>query len=352
MHRYWKLLPLLAVMAFGAVFAAWPQSAGATPIAPPTWTGPGTNGYFTITASYTDDTPAGSGTAVLSAIGGVGTFVTTGATVSPQADEVVSASGSTITVTEDSDTIPQTKTITANFQCLAVGTVTFTISHGGTTSATSSVMTCSYSGAYTPPYTGYPSGYGYPGGYGYGSFNPLAPIYNNVVPATATQIGVSASPAAVSCGSAATVAVTVHDANGNPVPDGTAVTLTSSMGTIAPTTGNTAGGSMSGVFTSPGSNGTAVITVSSGSASGQATVTVNCSGAVVGSAQTSAPPPVYAPPPSGAIIYPPNTGDAGLAGQSSGSSRLPAALAVALMVVVGGSLAAGLSNRRAQIPAR
>jgi hypothetical protein len=315
MHRYWKFLPLLAVMAFGAVFAAWPQSAGATPIAPPTWTGPGTNGYFTISASYTDDTPAGSGSAVLSAIGGVGTFVTTGATVSPQSDEVLTVSGSTVTATEDSDTIPQTKTITASFQCLSIGTVSFTISHGGTTSATSAVMTCSYTGSYTPPFTGYPGGYGYGGGYGYpGSFNPLAPIYNNIVPAIATQIGVSASPASVSCGSAATVAVTVRDANGNPVPDGTAVTFSASMGTIAPSTGNTSGGAISGVFTSPGSNGTAVITASSGSASGQATVTVNCSGAI-GAPQVSAPPQVYAPPPAGLTILPPNTGDAGLLGQ-------------------------------------
>jgi len=346
MHRYWKFLPLLAVMAFGAVFAAWPQSAGATPIAAPTWTGPGTNGYFTITASYTDDTPAGSSSAVLSAIGGVGSFVSTGATVAPSAGEVVTASGSTVTVTEDADTIPQTKTITASFQCIAVGTVSFTISHGGTTSATSAVMTCSTVSSYPyyPGYTGYPGYGGYNGGYG--SFNPLAPIYNA---ATATQIGVSASPASVSCGSAATVAVTVRDNNGNPVPDGTSVTLTASMGTIAPTSGNTAGGAISGVFTSPGANGTAVITAASGSASGQATVTVNCAG--VGSAQTSAPP-VYAPPPVGAIIYPPNTGDAGLAAQSSGSSRLAGALAIALMVVVGGSLAAGWSYRRERIQAR
>jgi hypothetical protein len=310
MHRYWKVLPLLAVLAIGAAFAAWPQSASAMPIGTPSWSGPSATGTYTITASYTDDTPAGSSSAVLSAIGGVGNFVTGTATVTPQADEVVSVSGSTVTVTEDSDTIPQTKTITATFQCVAVGTVTFTIAHGNSTSATSTVMTCNNYGY--PGYPNYPTYPGYTNGYygGYGSFNPLAPIYN---PSTgvATQIGVSASPASLSCGSASTVAITVRDASGNPVPDGTAVTLSASMGTIAPTTGNTSAGAISGVFTSPSSNGTAVITAASGTASGQATVTVACGVASIPSAPPSAP--VYAPPALGTAIYPPNTGDAGLA---------------------------------------
>jgi hypothetical protein len=315
MHRYWKFLPLLAVLAFGAAFAAWPQSASATPVAAPTWTGPGSSGFFTISASFTDDTPAGSTSAVLSAIGGVGQFISP-ATVSPQNDSVVTVSGSTVTVTADSDTIPQTKTITATFQCLAFGTVSFTIADGGTTSGTSTVMTCSTS-SQTPGYPGYP-GYGYPTYPGYGSFNPLAPIYNNVVPTygTATTIGVSASPASLSCGSASTVAVTVRDSAGNPVPDGTAVSLSASMGTIAPTTGNTSGGAISGVFTSPASNGTAVITASSGTASGQATVSVACGVASVPSQQPSAPP-FYAPPAIGTSISPPNTGDAGLVDSAS-----------------------------------
>jgi len=348
MHRYWKFLPLLAVLVFGAVFAAWPQSASATPVAAPTWTGPGSTGLFTVSAMYTDDTPAGSGSAVLTAIGGVGQFVSP-ATVSPQSDEVITVSGGTVTVSEDSDTIPQSKTITASFQCFAIGTVTFTLSHGGTTSGTSTVMTCS-TGSQYPGY-GYP-GYGYPTYPGYGSFNPLAPIYNNTVPSygVATTVGVSASPASLSCGSASTVAVTVRDAAGNPVPDGTAVTLSASMGTIAPTTGNTSGGAIQGVFTSPASNGSAVITASSGSASGQATVSVGC-GAASYPSQPSAPP-AYAPPAIGTAIYPPNTGDAGLASSTGGSSRLPAALGVALMVLIGGSLAAGWSYRRERSSAR
>jgi hypothetical protein len=307
MHRYWKFLPLLAVLALGAAFAAWPQSASATPIAAPTWTGPGATGLFTISASYTDDTPPGSGSAVLTAIGGVGQFVSP-ATLSPQADEVITISGSSVTVSEDSDTIPQVKTLTATFQCLAFGTVSFTIQHGGTTSATSTVMTCSTSSQY-PTYPTYPTypGYGYPT---YPGFNPIAPIYG-----TATTIGVSASPASLSCGSASTVAVTVRDSAGNPVPDGTAVNLSASMGTIAPTTGNTSGGAVSGVFTSPASQGTAVITAASGSASGQATVSVACgvASAPPAASQPAAPPPVYAPPALGTAIYPPNTGDAGLA---------------------------------------
>jgi adhesin/invasin len=333
MHRYLKFVPLLAILAFGAVWATWPQSAGATPFGPPTWTGPGTNGLFTITASYTDDTPVGSTTAVLSNFGGAGNFVAP-ATLSPQSDETISLSSTTVTVSEDSDTIPQTKTITVNFQCLTAGaTATFTISHGGITSGSSTVLNCgSFVGNFPtfPTYPGYPT---YPP-----TYNPTGPIYN-----VATTIGISASPSSLNCGSAATVAVTVRDASGNMVYDGTSVNLSASMGTISPTTGSTSGGIINAVYTAPSSGGTAVITASSGSASGQATVTISC--AVGAAPPASVPPPVYAPPAIGTAIYPPNTGDAGLA-DSHGSTRLPAALAVALTVLAGGALLGGWSYRR------
>jgi len=344
MHRYIKILPLIALFAFGAALLSWPSGATATPIGAPTWTGPNASGLYTVTASYSDDTPVGSSSAVLTAIG-AGQFITGSASVIPNASETIAVTPSTVTVSEDADTVAQVKTITVSFQCTSTGTVSFTLSHGGSTSTTSSVMTCTYSGSYPgftgyyPPYTG---GYG-AGGYGYPrTFNPLAPIYSASV---ATQLGVSASPASLNCGSASSISVVVRDANGNPVPDGTSVSLTASMGTLAPATGVTSGGGyMTSTFTSPSSNGSATITASSGGASGTATVSVTCAGSTAGIPSYS-PPPVYAPPPS-TIILPPNTGDAGLVGTHRASAALPAAIASALVVLVGGGLLAGWSYRR------
>jgi hypothetical protein len=66
-------------------------------------------------------------------------------------------------------------------------------------------------------------------------------------------------------------------------------------------------------FTAPASQGgTATITATSGSASGQTTVNVNCGTAATA---TTAPPPTVAP---GGVITPPSTGDAGLAGGNAG----------------------------------
>jgi hypothetical protein len=341
MHRYIKILPLIALFAFGAVLLSWPTGAKATPIGAPNWTGPNASGLYTITASYSDDTPVGSSSAVLTAIG-AGQFITGSASVIPMSDEAITVSANTVTVSEDSDTVAQVKTITVSFQCTATGTVSFTLTHGGTASTTSTVMTCSFNGSYTgyPPYTGYP---GSGGGYGYpGTFNPLAPIYSASV---ATQLGVSASPASLNCGSASSISVVVRDANGNPVPDGTSVSLSASMGTLAPATGvTTGGGYMTSTFTSASSDGAATITASSGGASGTATVSVSCAGSTAGIPSYS-PPPVYAPPPS-TIILPPNTGDAGLVGTHRASAALPAAIATALVVLVGGGLLAGWSYRR------
>jgi hypothetical protein len=330
MHRYLKFVPLLAVLAFGAVWASWPNTATATPVGPPTWTGPNSSGFFTVSATYMDE----GGQAVLTSTGG-GSFVAP-ATVTPASDEVVTISGNTVTVSDDSDTIPQTKTITANFVCTSTGlTTTFVLTQGGSSSGNSITLLCN-----NVPNPGFPTFPTYPGYPTYPpSYNPLAPIYS-----AAATIGISASPSSLNCGSASTVAVTVRDASGNMAIDGTSVNLSASMGTISPTTGITSGGNINAVYTAPSSGGTAVITASSGSASGQATVTVSCASAP--SASIPSAPPVYVPPAIGTAIFPPNTGDAGLASSSGSSSRLPAALAVALTVLAGGALLGGWSYRR------
>jgi hypothetical protein len=339
MHRFVKLLPLLALFAFGAVLASWPTSATATPTAPPTWYGPDSSGLYTLTGVYTDDTPSGAGSATLQASGG--NFVTGSAVLSPLDGETVTVSGASITVTEDVDTVAETKTITASFQCTTIGTVTFTLSHGGTTSTTSAVMTCN---PYNGGYPGYPQYPGYPGGPGYPGYPQQQPIFN---PGTISALGVTASPASVTCGQAASVAVSIKDTSGNNVPDGTPVTLSTTQGTITPNTSTTSGGSAAGTFTSAASSGTAVITATAGGTSGQATVSVTCGSNVTSpSAPPSSPPPVFVPGP-GTSILPPNTGDAGLLDRNaSTSTRVATAVAAALSVLIGGALVAGWTIRR------
>jgi len=255
---------------------------------------------------YTDDTPAGSGSATLSANPVIGNFLT-GATVSPANGETVTVSGATVTVTEDADTLATVKTITATFQCTVAGATTFTLSHGGTVSPQSVTLICG-----SGQFPGYPTYPGYPGGYpnsGYPTY-PGYPTYT-----TAAAVTVSASPASTICASPASISVTVKDANGNIAPDGTSVTVSASTGTVSPNVVSTSGGYATTTFAAPNnSNGTATVTATSGTGTGYATVAFTCTGASTTSTSPSAAP-VYPPaayPVSASVITPPNTGDAGL----------------------------------------
>jgi len=310
LSRYLKFLPLVALFAFGVTLISLPKGSEATPLGAPSLslTVIPLNGTTVVTGMYTDDTPAGSGSATLSASPAIGVFLA-GATVTPAAGdgiEAVTVSGATVTVTEDADTLATVKTITATFQCTVAGVTTFTISHGGTVSPASVSLICgNYNGQY--PGYGYP---GYTGGYpnsGYPTYpNSGYPTYG-----TAAAVTVSASPASTTCSSPASISVTVKDANGNIAPDGTSVTVSASTGTVSPNVVSTSGGYATTTFAAPGSsNGTATVTATSGTGTGYATVAFTCTGA-----STSTTSPVYPPaayPVSPSVILPPNTGDAGL----------------------------------------
>jgi len=339
LSRYLKFLPLVALFAFGVILISLPKNTEATPLGAPSLslTIMPLNGSTVVTGMYTDDTPAGSANAVLSANPAIGTFLT-GASVTPANGEVVTVSGASVTVTEDADSLATAKTVTATFQCTQPGITTFTISHGGTVSPQSVSLLCGdvYGGQY-PGYPGY-----YPGGYPSGGYpgyqNGAYPAYG-----TAAAVTVSASPASTTCTSPASISVTVKDANGNIAPDGTSVTVSASTGTISPNVVSTAGGYATTTFAAPAiSNGTATVTASSGTGTGYATVAFTCTGA-----STTSPvyPPAASYPIGPSVIMPPNTGDAGLADKARTSTTAGIAL-VALSVI---GLAAGgysLSRQR------
>jgi hypothetical protein len=132
----------------------------------------------------------------------------------------------------------------------------------------------------------------------------------------AATVTTNASPASVSCSGTSIVTIQVRDASGDPVASGTPVVIAASMGSVSPSSGQTtdASGSAFVFFTAPANQGgTATITATSGSASGQTTVAVNCGASATA---TTAPPPTVSP--GGGVITPPSTGNAGLAEEGNG----------------------------------
>jgi len=333
----------MALFAFGVVLISMPKGTEAVPMGAPSLslTAVPLQGTTVVTAIYTDDTPAGSGNAVLTASSAIGSFLA-GATVTPANAETVTVSGATVTVTEDADTLAAQKTIVATFQCTVPGLTTFTVSHGGQTSSPSVTLVCDglYNGAFNG-YSGYPGGYGYPGYTQYPS-NGYPSNYT-----TTSNVTVSASPASTTCASPSTISVTLKDANGNIAPDGTSVTVSASTGTISPNVVSTSGGYATTTFAAPNNaNGTATVTATSGQGSGYATVSFSCTGAsTTAPAYPSAPSyPTYTGP---AVIMPPNTGDAGLAGNARSSSY--AGLALVTLSFIGlGAGAYSLRRQRAE----
>jgi len=211
-------------------------------------------------------------------------------------------------------------TLTAQFNCTTIGTASFNLAGiTGTFSCTTGTGgTC-------------------PGG---GIFNPATGgcAATGGVPST---IVITANPSSLQCSGSSSVAfmsVTVKDAVGQNVQDGTNVTITADSGTFAPSQATTLGGATQFIY-SPAStsSGTVNIRANAGAAQGTASVNVTCGGT------TSTPPPVSAPvtspppPPSGPVtIQPPNTGDAGLAtGTQSNDWQLYAAATILLAVAAG-----------------
>ncbi len=156
-------------------------------------------------------------------------------------------------------------------------------------------------------YGGYGYGYGYGGyGYMYGGLNPYlyppqpiinapygnysvtvpcnytqcmqVPFYTNIAvcPGPPAGITMPASPTNVTCASATDITVSVYDANGFKVADGTEVDFTTTFGMITAVTQTQDGAATATLNTPTKQTGTAVISARSGSASGGMTITVGC----------------------------------------------------------------------------
>ncbi len=157
-------------------------------------------------------------------------------------------------------------------------------------------------------------------------------------------VQVNASPLAISCNGTSVISVEVHDAAGNPVQTGTGVSITSTMGSINPSSGFVTGsaGTVFTFFSAPQTTGgTAIVTATAGSVSGSASVAVNCGGVNASATSTVAPPPAVGS--SSGVITPPNTGDAGLA--DTRHSTNAAVLAVVIAGALGCLSVAGMARR-------
>ncbi len=111
---------------------------------------------------------------------------------------------------------------------------------------------------------------------------PTPTVTPTVTVGPAATVITNTSPLAVSCNGTSVVSVTVKDAAGNPVQTGTAVTISTTLGSVSPSSGFVTGsnGSVFAFFTAPAtSGGTATITATAGSISGTASVVVNCGAA-------------------------------------------------------------------------
>ena len=218
--------------------------------------------------------------------------------------------------------------LTVTFICTGDGIVTFTLNN-----ASGTLYCGNTSNILTPfcPAAGYPYGTAYP----FGTTNPLLPFGSmpgypyapqaaQVAPGTypygsmysfcnfvatpvaaATTLTLTASATQIACGSSVFVTVRVNSGYGSLyVPDGTQVTLSTTGGTLNPTTATTVGGNVMATFQAPATHGQVTISAASGNATNSVTLNVDCPVVVV-----PAPAPVAAPQ----YITPPNTGDAGLA---------------------------------------
>lgn len=164
-------------------------------------------------------------------------------------------------------------------------------------------------------------------------------------PGAAATVIANTSPLSVGCNGTSIISITVRDDAGQAVGAGTAVAITTTLGTItAPSQITSNAGTVNTFFTAPSaSGGTATITAKAGNATGTGTVNVSCG---AGPAATSAPPPtVAAGGGGGGVITPPNTGDAGLVGVHRSAAPMTAAVIFIAITVLGAAASRSVSRR-------
>jgi len=162
----------------------------------------------------------------------------------------------------------------------------------------------------------------------------LSPCYGVCYGQVAAKINLAANPSILTCGGAGSISANVTDGFGVPVANGTAVSFSTSLGSITPSAGTNGGNAVASLQTSAGTSGVALVTVKAGNAAATTTIQVNCAIAAPQNvvvyqpapAQT-APQVIYRPgppqqqqrpvvvvtqPPYAPPFAPPRTGNAGL----------------------------------------
>lgn len=234
-------------------------------------------------------------------------------------------------------------------QYCQVGTATYNATlcaqYGGSTaSAYCQVGTTTYNATLCAQY----------GGSTYGAYCQAGTVtYNATLCAQygggqAGAIVLRANASGLDCGGKAAVTVSVPTLSGSPVPDGTSVLLTATLGTISPTQATTLGGLVQATFAAPSTgSGTATITASVGSVTSSINVALNCVPAAAPApaqvapaavAPVTVPSPAPVAPAASIPIQPPSTGDGGLLSDERGASqRAGAAAVLALMLFTFGA---------------
>jgi hypothetical protein len=97
-----------------------------------------------------------------------------------------------------------------------------------------------------------------------------------VCPGPPASIAVAASPTSVSCASSSNLEVAIYDANGLAVADDTSVSFTTDLGSITPDLSVMGGTAVASLSMLPKTTGVAHVSVTSGAASAQKTISVTC----------------------------------------------------------------------------
>ena len=169
-----------------------------------------------------------------------------------------------------------------------------------------------------------------------GLFSAMAAVGTGTVAADSAII-MQPSPTAGSCGSSQNIEVAVKDANGNPAPNGTMVTFTTTFGSITSPVGTTAGLATARFVLPLEARATAQLTASALGATSQRSFSVLCDSNEYGPAatggQTASPGPQTPAPPAGG-------GAASLSIQARNFAYTP----TSLTVQAGQQVTLGVSN--------
>lgn len=211
-------------------------------------------------------------------------------------------------------------TIVAAFVCNITGTVSFALG------AMSGSFVCTTTGIGYNPCLTTPYAYNCATNYNqncityayqpaYGCTNTQYQQYPQAVAVTPSSLTISAASPSVVCGQTQQVRVQVVGSNGGTVPDGTAVALAASVGTLSPASSTTSGGALTATYTAPANVPATNVTLraTAGAATNTTSVAITCTQTTMAPSTTTAPPPVAVSIPATLpVITPPSTGDAGL----------------------------------------